>query len=624
MRISTAVFLILFTTFFVKAADTKDIDGYPFLYLRGSETGWTPKEEYKFSRSGNEYSITLKELKGEFKIGGDSWEYDYGGGIKGSEAKKIISKSVIVNAVIAGSNFIADNLVDVTITLAIDKDKPSAPVKIAFQVAGKVPQWNVSGMLPVLYINVKFEDGSFNDEIIDFNLSHKNYFTGEYWLDAGACGENKEKGIISVGSESSPLPLEIKARGNYTRTAFSKKPFKLKLGKKENLLGLSKSKHFALLAHSDDTWGFMRNFAGFNLGNRIGLPWTPSQYPVELIINGDYRGLYFLTESIRVDKERVNIEELEDNAVSPELISGGYIVELDNYNEDNQIRMEELSCVPNHHLDLLRITWDTPENYSEIQQRFVREQFESINQSVGKNEDKIWSYLDLDDAVRYYLVEEILSHTESFHGSTYLFRDRGEGNKWHFSPLWDFGNAFSGPTDGFFYDHDPYGNTWIPSLRENGKFNEKLKETWLWFMSNNFEGFFDDMRSYADLISVPARYDHDRWKDERTPVNGVKVADNSNMVEKLNKVESHIRSKIEWLKNVFGDYSKVTITNEPERDLTPAAPLPDYAVANLPLILTKYKDTEYYNLQGIRVMFPVRGQIYIVKSGEKIEKRVYR
>ena len=37
--------------------------------------------------------------------------------------------------------------------------------------------------------------------------------------------------------------------------------------------------------------------------------------------------------------------------------------------------------------------------------------------------------MDLDDAVRYYIVEELISHTESYHGSTYLFRDRGEGEE---------------------------------------------------------------------------------------------------------------------------------------------------------------------------------------------------
>ena len=207
----------------------------------------------------------------------------------------------------------------------------------------------LSGTLPVLYINVMNSDNSsFNNEILDRNLSHKNYFSGEYWLDLNGCTWIEEIGGSSIGSADSPLPLEIKARGNYTRVAFSKKPFKLKLGKKQSLLGMSKSKHFALLAHADDDLGYLRNFTGLNLGRRMGLAWTPSQQPVEVVINGDYRGLYFLTESIRVDEERVNILELPDNEEDPKLISGGYLVEIDNSSEDNQSIFRCLSALTGH------------------------------------------------------------------------------------------------------------------------------------------------------------------------------------------------------------------------------------------------------------------------------------
>ncbi len=262
----------------------------------------------------------------------------------------------------------------------------------------------ISGTLPVLYINVYKADGTLDNEVTDRNLGHKNYFSGRYWLDLNGCQWLADLGAESIGSESEPLPLEIKARGNYTRQAFAKKPFKLKLGSKQKLLGLSQSKHFALLAHADDNFGYLRNFTGFNLGRRIGLPWTPDQQPVEVVINGDYRGLYFLTESIRIEKDRIDIAELDDNVSDPELVSGGYLVELDNYDEDNQIRMDEKSCVANQWLDRLRVTWDTPEKYSELQRRFVTDQFTAMNDFVGANSDQLWSYMDLDDAARYYVV----------------------------------------------------------------------------------------------------------------------------------------------------------------------------------------------------------------------------
>lgn len=483
----------------------------------------------------------------------------------------------------------------------------------------------ISGTLPVLYINVYKADGTLDNEVTDRNLGHKNYFSGRYWLDLNGCQWLADLGAESIGSESEPLPLEIKARGNYTRQAFAKKPFKLKLGSKQKLLGLSQSKHFALLAHADDNFGYLRNFTGFNLGRRIGLPWTPDQQPVEVVINGDYRGLYFLTESIRIEKDRIDIAELDDNVSDPELVSGGYLVELDNYDEDNQIRMDEKSCVANQWLDRLRVTWDTPEKYSELQRRFVTDQLTAMNDFVGANSDQLWSYMDLDDAARYYVVEEIMSHTESYHGSTYLFRDRGEGQKWHFSPLWDFGNGFNGSTDRFLYDCDPFGNTWIPSMRANATFNAKVRDTWMWFMNTGYDGIIEDMDTYVAHIAEAAKADRRRWKDAPRPdYNGAQdVADNSDMASRRDKAVNHLNAKVEWLKSQFGDFTSVSKPSEPARDTTPAAPLPDYAKGDGSSILLPVTGPDddtpatFYNLQGIRVDSPRKGSVYIMVKGNK-------
>ncbi len=439
-----------------------------------------------------------------------------------------------------------------------------------------------TGTLPVIHINVYTDTTKtvLQNEIIDKDLSHKDYFScAEYWVDVNGCEWMIAEGAQSIGSEAEPLPLEIKARGNFSRKAFSKKPFKLKLGKKQNLLGLTpdKSKHYALIAHSDDDKGYLRNFTGFNLGRRIGLPWAPGQQPVEVVINGDYRGLYFLTESIRIGDGRIMIEELDDNVSDPTLASGGYLVELDNYEETNQISMDEKSCVSGQTLDKLRVTWDTPEAYSAFQKKFVTDEFTKMNDLVGSNSDDLWKYMELDDAARYYLVMEIISHWEAYHGSTYMFRDRGEGKKWHFSPLWDCGNAFGGPTDNFFYNADSFGNTWIPSLRANAKFNAKVSETWKWFMTNCYDGLMADIDSYVEHISAAAVQDHKRWGGKPKPVfdGACEVADNSDMAARKAFVVDHLNKKINWLKTQFGDYTGGTFT-EPERDTTPAQPLPDY------------------------------------------------
>lgn len=601
---------------------TTDSEGMPVVYLRGEfgYSNWAADNDYKFTRDGDTYTLHINALnpvpEGKFKIADEDWNFDFGA----SYSDMRIEDSGSVDFLAKGGNVYTKGIYSGSISF---RYPPQGDLlNVTFDITSTSPDVSllISGTLPVMYINV-YDDAShshLNDEITDYNLSHKNYFTeAEYWLDVNGCEWMEELGATSIGSEENPLPLQIKARGNWTRVGFSKKPFKIKLDKKQNLLGLTpeKSKHYALLAHADDVNGYLRNFTAFNIGERIGLPWTPAMQPVEIVINGDYRGLYFLTESIRVGDGRVEIAELDDLESDPDLVSGGYIVELDNYEEENQIKLNEKSWATGHYLDALRITYDSPEEYSDIQKRFITDQFSAINNAIGTNNDDAWRYLDIDDAARYYLVWEIISHVEAFHGSTYLYRDRGTNQKWHFSPLWDAGNAFRGHTDQFFYNCDPFGNTWIPSMRENSSFNSKVKETWLWFMQNEYQGIEEDMDEFASHIQIAAKADNKRWSNQPHPKGGQGVANNSDMNSRLREVKELLNAKINWLKSKFGDFTAGSY-EEPARDTTPAAELPDYVGARVQQIQNDFDSTAtYYNLQGIAVTHLQKGEIYIMVKG---------
>ena len=599
---------------------------YPEIYLLGETNNWTPSPDFLLSREENTYSIHLDRLDGKFKFASAGWDIcDLG-----CAGLNEVSHSSSLPLVAKGGDFVAHNLYDVTFSFAFAEGMTESTLQVITngqQDPNPDPeQTGISGSLPVLYINVYTDEShsQLNNEIISKDLDHKNYFQfAEYRLDTNGCQWLIDLGATDLGSADEMLPLQIKARGNWTRKGFSKKPFKLKLDKKASMLGMSKSKHYAILAHADDETGYLKNFTGFNLGKRMELPWTPGMQPIEVVINGDYRGLYFLTESIRVEEDRVNITELADNETDNTLASGGYLVELDNYDEDNQIRMQEKVCTFVPIVDYLRVTFDTPEEYSDIQRRFIEDQFSAMNDAVGNNSDDLWSFMDMDDAARYYLVEEIISHYEAYHGSTYLFRDFGEGQKWHFSPLWDCGNAFRAPTDCFFYEHGVYGNTWIPSMRCNEAFNNKVKDTWLWFMSNRFDGIMEDIDLYASRLKSAAEADFKRWDGQPTPNGGQSIADNRDMTAKAEYVKNHLSAKINWLKNHFGDYS-ADIFPEPERDTTPAMPLPDYLLPEESGVRPAVSDdaaepVRYFNLQGIEVNHPDKG-LYIKVEGNKASK----
>ena len=56
----------------------------------------------------------------------------------------------------------------------------------------------------------------------------------------------------------------------------------------------------------------------------IGLKFTPRCEPVDIIVNGNFRGNYFICDQVEVKEGRVDIEEISDND-----ISGGYLIEID-------------------------------------------------------------------------------------------------------------------------------------------------------------------------------------------------------------------------------------------------------------------------------------------------------
>lgn len=353
-----------------------------------------------------------------------------------------------------------------------------------------------SGTLPVLYIQTE------NNAPI---VSKDDYINATYYLDNKGLSDYQ-----SIGSKSAPLTMEIKGRGNYSWTGFDKKPYRIKLADKQPLLGMNKSKHFALLAHADDSndrKGFMRNAVGFELSKLIGMTYTPEAKPLEVVLNGDYIGLYFLTEHIRVDKDRVNIVEQEDEETDSEAITGGWLVEIDNYADDPHITIKEGGETT------MWITYKTPEVLSYQQEQYLTQQMKLIDNLVygDKNSNELWNYLDMDALAKFYIVQEIMDNYESFHGSCYLHKEIGANEKWHFGPVWDFGSSFNRDKSQYIYQGDVWHNHWIPEICKFPAFMERVKEIWNEFYNGHYNNIYSFIDAHENLIKQAAAKDKERW-----------------------------------------------------------------------------------------------------------------
>ena len=353
-----------------------------------------------------------------------------------------------------------------------------------------------SGTLPVLFVNT--DNGA---DVVD----KETYLTATYYLDP--MGDTT---ITAFGSKETPLPLQIKGRGNWTWRGFEKKPYRLKLDGKAALLGMKASKHFALLAHADDPHGFMRNAVGFFLSERFELPWTPKQRPVELVLNGDYRGLYFLTELIRVDKDRVSITEQPDLCIHADSITGGWLVEIDNYDTDPHVAITEGDG------ETIIFTYKTPEVLSTEQTRFLTDEMSRLDSLIygDKQSIELWQYLDIDDLARFFLVQELTDNYESFHGSCYLYREMGAAEKWHFGPVWDFGSTLNHSKTQPFYEGREHHNTWAPQLALFPAFQDKLKALWEQYSPNLITDLDAYLQAFVESIETAAANDAERWKTQ--------------------------------------------------------------------------------------------------------------
>ncbi len=365
--------------------------------------------------------------------------------------------------------------------------------------------------------------------------SKETYLNATYWLDP--CGT---EGVSALGSAEAPLSLQIRGRGNYTWVGFDKKPYRLKFTDKAAFLGMEKSKHFGLLANTDDDLGFMRNILGFELSRRLGLAWTPAAEPVEVILNNDYIGLYFATELIRVDSKRVNIVEQADNITDPEAITGGWLVEIDNYDTDPHITITEGNG------ERIIFTYKTPEVLSTEQASWLSEQMSAINAAIystDKTSSDWEQYVDMDALARYYIVQELLDDCESFHGSCYMYRDLGADKKWIFGPVWDFGNAYRrGYSGKFIWDEPAFNQTWIGEIYKFPRFQQHVREVWKEFCETGYSGIGDYITRQAERISAAAVKSNERW-----PQYG-----NNDVVASAKNVKDLFNSRVAWLGKQWG------------------------------------------------------------------------
>ena len=281
----------------------------------------------------------------------------------------------------------------------------------------------------------------------------------------------------------------IRGRGNSTWST-EKKPYKIKLENEENLFGMGTNKHWALIANYYDN-SLIRNRITYYLGERLNMEFTPQLVPVDVFMNGTYLGNYYLCEQVRIGNSRVDIGDLEEISVDETNITGGYLLGLNPYGNEEGYTFETTNG--------MNFVVDSPEKVSGKASVRIGEMNSYIEDYITKTEEAIFSddfkdsdgksyteYLDIDSAAKYLLFQEFTMNGDAYgNTSTKLYKKKD--GKLYWGPLWDFDYVAWASMDYADYDtNDTYysgfvttmGCPWMSQLLKDPKFYNKVLDYW--------------------------------------------------------------------------------------------------------------------------------------------------
>lgn len=293
--------------------------------------------------------------------------------------------------------------------------------------------------------------------------------------------------------------ITIKVRGN-TSAGLPNHSFKIKLQKKEDLLCRGD------VRYEDKDWLLynvlnLNTMIGFKINELVGLQWTPGYKYVNFVLNGDYRGIYMLLESVDRNADcRLNVDK-----------NTGYVFELDAYwwNEDLYVE----SSFP----ESMNFTFKYPDSDD-----ITVEQLSYFQELIPKMESSLKDgtypdYIDVESFAKWMLAHDILANVDVC-GSNIFFTkyDNTSASKIMMGPLWDFDAIMS--TSGWDLAHYylSYFNLLFNS--ENDAFRKAYTKRWKEIKDSVFVNLYEYFTQFSQSSEGQAfdssiAYHNNRWKD---------------------------------------------------------------------------------------------------------------
>ena len=305
--------------------------------------------------------------------------------------------------------------------------------------------------------------------------------------------------------------LRIKGRGQASWTSkFPKRPYKLKLSSKHELLGMSANKHFVLLANYTDK-SLMRTAIGFKVGELLEREWTPQSRFVELVLNGEHLGNYQLTESVRAGKHRIIVSS---SGLILEYLYPERVVEEPFYFITKSFHLGYGFKYPDEDV----MTEERVEYAADLMDRFERQLTDS-NSVTGFTD-----FIDLESWAKWYYHLNILMQRE--YNIYYVKYDNTDNSKICLGPLWDFewslGVGYDDGKERPSKDHYLVTEKYFRKLVESPLFMAEVAKIHRQYGKRVREGVLRYYDKLSDYLRKSQELNFKRWPilDERISVGG--------------------------------------------------------------------------------------------------------
>ena len=248
--------------------------------------------------------------------------------------------------------------------------------------------------------------------------------------------------------------IGIEVRGSSSQFFFPKKQygFETRDASGEDdaavLLGLPEESDWILYAPYTDK-SLMRDVLAYRLGRATG-HYAPRTRYCEVVLNGEYQGIYVLVEKIKRDSERVAVDRLRATDVAGDELTGGYILQIDRGNEGEGGHWTSPFPPAYPTSAVVRYEFDDPnaDDLLPVQEAYI-EQFVTGFEALMASPDfadpaaGYAATIDIGSFVDFVLVNELARNVDGYRLSTYLHKDKDSVDpRLRAGPLWDFNLGF--------------------------------------------------------------------------------------------------------------------------------------------------------------------------------------